>query len=253
MKDILYKYETRIQTGAMLAGMLATIMYINSQLVYTIALWAITMLAIYEAKYMLNMEDMTFVNVAVTLVYLLSFWINDAYLLVILAYIVALSLSTYLYVFEKGNMDMLGYPILGISFLLSIVNNFPPTVFLFLIFAVSFTDIGAFIVGKAIGKTQLSEISPNKTVEGSIGGVIIGTTVAGLFAVIIGGGLFMIIIAFFVSLASIFGDLYESSLKRKADMKDSGSILPGHGGVLDRIDGYLFSAPVLFVFLKLYV
>ena len=252
MKKILYKYEERIQTGAMLLGMLATIMYINSQFVYAIALWAITLIAVYEAKYMLNMEDMTFINVSVTLVYVLSFWVNDVHLLVILAYIVALSCSTYLYIFEKGNMEMLAYPILGISFLLSLLLSFPPTVFLFLILAVSLTDIGSFVVGKSIGKTQLSEISPNKTTEGSIGGVIIGTTVAGLFAFMIGGGIFMFVIAFFVSLASIFGDLYESSLKRKANMKDSGSILPGHGGVLDRLDGYLFSAPILFVLLKIY-
>lgn len=253
MKELLYKYEARIQTGALLIGGLIAIMYINSQMVYTIALWAITMVAVYEAKYILKINDMIFVYISVFFIYFLSFWVNDVYLLVILAYIVALSFSVYLYTFEKENMDMLLYPVLGISFLLSILNTFPPVVFLFLILAVSLTDIGAFVVGKSIGKTQFSEISPNKTVEGSVGGVVIGTVVAGIFAFVIGGGIFMFVIAFFVSLASVFGDLYESSLKRKADVKDSGDILPGHGGVLDRLDGYIFSAPVLFVLLKIYI
>ena len=253
MKDFILKHQERIQTALILVGVLSVILYINSSFIYTIVIWAVTMIAVYEARYMITLENMVFINTSVFIVYLVSFWVNDVYLLVIFAYIVAISCRTYLYEFEKGNIEILLYPVLGLSFLLSILHSFPPFVMIFLILAVSFTDIGAFIVGKKIGKTLFSEISPNKTIEGVFGGVAIGTIVASLFAIILDGGFIMIVIAFFVSLASIFGDLYESSLKRKADIKDSGTILPGHGGILDRLDGYIFSAPILFILLKIFI
>jgi phosphatidate cytidylyltransferase len=253
MKEFITKYKKRLQTAIILIIALATILYINSPFVYTITIWGISMVAVYEAKYMLKLNNMIFINISVFLIYIASFWVNDVYLLVILVYIIALSCKTYLYNFEEGNLLIILYPILGLSFLLSILNNFPSFIFIFLILAVASTDIGAFIVGKKIGKTQFSETSPNKTIEGVIGGVVIGTVVAGLFAIIVDGNFIMVAIAFFVSLISVFGDLYESSLKRKADLKDSGSILPGHGGVLDRLDGYIFSAPVLFILLKIFI
>ena len=253
MKDFFGKYEDRIKTTLLLVSSLAIILYINSHFLYTVVLWAVTMLAIYEAKYMINMHDMTFINISVASIYFIAFWVNDVHLLSILAYIIAISCGTYISNFDKNNITVLLYPILGISFILSLLHNFPPVITVFLILAVALTDIGAFIVGKKFGKEKLSEISPNKTIEGTIGGVAIGTIGAGLFAVVVDGGFIMFIIAFFVSLASVFGDLYESSLKRKADIKDSGNILPGHGGVLDRIDGYIFSAPVLFVLLKIFI
>lgn len=253
MKEFISQYQERMQTAIILVGVLAIILYINSTFLYTITLWTISMIAVYEAKYMVKLNNMLFINTAVFLIYFIGFWVSDVHLLVILAYIIAISCKTYLYDFEKKNIAILLYPILGISFLLSILHTFPPFVIIFLIIAVAFTDIGAFIVGKKFGKTQFSEISPNKTIEGVLGGVAIGTITAWLFAFILDGGFVMFIIAFFVSIASIFGDLYESYLKRKADIKDSGDILPGHGGVLDRLDGYIFSAPVLFILLNIFI
>ena len=101
-----------------------------------------------------------------------------------------------------------------------------------------------------IGKTKFCETRPNKTMEGVVGGVAVAT-IGGMFL-----GLNIVdilpafIISFAVSVASVFGDLYESKLKREAGVKDSGDILPGHGGVLDRIDGYLFGSIVMLVLLR---
>jgi phosphatidate cytidylyltransferase len=86
--------------------------------------------------------------------------------------------------------------------------------------------------------------------EGLVGGVILATVGASFVGVMIVDIEKAVIISFAVSIASIFGDLFESSLKRQAGVKDSGTILPGHGGVLDRIDGYLFGSVIMLVLLR---
>jgi phosphatidate cytidylyltransferase len=121
---------------------------------------------------------------------------------------------------------------------------------LWLLAVIALTDVGAYAVGKSIGKTKFCETSPNKTMEGVVGGIAVAT-IGGMFfglGVVDLGVAFLI--SFTVSVSSIFGDLFESSLKRKAGVKDSGDLLPGHGGVLDRIDGYLFGGIVMLVLLR---
>ena len=112
------------------------------------------------------------------------------------------------------------------------------------------TDVGAYAVGKSIGKTKFSPTSPNKTLEGVLGGIGMGI----LFGVVVGTGEYGFWLAALVSAAtasiSVFGDLFESFLKRKAEVKDSGNFLPGHGGALDRVDGYLFGAIMMVVLLR---
>jgi phosphatidate cytidylyltransferase len=117
-----------------------------------------------------------------------------------------------------------------------------------LIAVISATDIGAYFVGRRFGKHKLAPVmSPNKTWEGLGGGFFSAIFVALLVSSYVPlphsfvgtvwtGGL--------IALLAQGGDLYESSLKRKAGVKDSGAILPGHGGLLDRFDGYMFAAPV---------
>ncbi|UTO05166.1 phosphatidate cytidylyltransferase [Moraxella sp. FZLJ2107] len=110
-------------------------------------------------------------------------------------------------------------------------------------------DSGAYFVGRKLGKRKLApNVSPNKSIEGLIGGLV----TAGIVTVIVGNylqlsgtalALFLLLSAVTV-LASVLGDLFESMLKRRAGIKDSGSILPGHGGVLDRIDSLLSATPV---------
>jgi phosphatidate cytidylyltransferase len=123
---------------------------------------------------------------------------------------------------------------------------------LWLIAVVAGTDIGAYFVGKSIGSTKFCETSPNKTLEGVFGGIFIAAILGVIFSPEYVSGFFAFAISLIVAVASIFGDLYESYLKREADVKDSGDILPGHGGILDRSDGYLFGGIILLILLRLF-
>lgn len=108
-------------------------------------------------------------------------------------------------------------------------------------------DTGAYLIGRLAGRHRLIEhISPSKTVEGLFGGLVVATIGAGIGAVFIGlEPWHPLIIGPVVGLAAQAGDLAESMLKRAADRKESGFLVPGHGGILDRIDSFLFAAPVL--------
>jgi len=142
------------------------------------------------------------------------------------------------------------YPTAGMLFMFTMYQEYGVYSLLWLLVAVALTDVGAYAVGKSIGKTPFCETSPNKTMEGVVGGIVVAT-IGGMFVglPIVDLGI-SFLISFAVAVSSIFGDLFESSLKRAAGVKDSGDLLPGHGGVLDRIDGYLFGGIVMLVLLR---
>ncbi|MEM8539861.1 MAG: phosphatidate cytidylyltransferase [Pseudomonadota bacterium] len=126
---------------------------------------------------------------------------------------------------------------------------------LFLCAAVWSTDIGAYFAGRAIGGPKLApKISPNKTISGALGGVLAAMIISGLIVGVLGDGNLTIylILAAFLSVISQIGDLYESWMKRQAGVKDSGAIIPGHGGAMDRVDGLVFAAISLWVVSGLY-
>ena len=119
--------------------------------------------------------------------------------------------------------------------------------FLLMLFANWMTDIAAFLAGRFFGKTLLApKISPKKTWEGVIGGLVMGFAVTLVAALVLDFDIkaAVIVLAIGVPIATILGDLLESKLKRHFQVKDSGNILPGHGGILDRIDGTLLALPV---------
>jgi len=124
-----------------------------------------------------------------------------------------------------------------------------PYLVLYLIFLVAITDSGAYFTGKALGKNKLApELSPGKTREGMFGGVA-GAVVwsilgAWFFALPANEWLFFILLSLVVAFMSVSGDLFESLIKREAGQKDSGHILPGHGGILDRVDGLIATLPL---------
>ena len=111
------------------------------------------------------------------------------------------------------------------------------------------SDIGSYFIGKSFGKRSLSPISPSKTVEGLIGGISCSILLALFFAYLLNWEnpfLVGIFYGIFISLMALVGDLIESMMKRDAKIKDSGTFLPGHGGILDRIDSYIFTPSVLY-------
>ncbi len=124
-----------------------------------------------------------------------------------------------------------------------------PLLVLYLMFLVAITDSGAYFTGKAFGKNKLApELSPGKTREGMFGGVagaivwsILG---AWFFDLPANEWLYFILLSLVVAFMSVSGDLFESLIKREAKQKDSGNILPGHGGILDRVDGLIATLPL---------
>ncbi|MFD0897375.1 phosphatidate cytidylyltransferase [Loigolactobacillus binensis] len=124
----------------------------------------------------------------------------------------------------------------------------------YILFTIWATDIGAYQIGRKLGKHKLApQVSPNKTWEGSIGGTICAVIIGGIFVAFVPAiQLYslptMILFTFIFSICGQLGDLVESSYKRHYGVKDSGKILPGHGGILDRFDSLLFVLPIVHLF-----
>ena len=121
-------------------------------------------------------------------------------------------------------------------------------IFLILITCVA-SDIGGFIIGKLFKGKKLTKLSPNKTISGAIGSLIFSTIFLSLVLWYLTSNfdIYLLIISLVTSIACQIGDLFFSFLKRKSLIKDTGSFLPGHGGILDRIDGMLLGIPVGFL------
>lgn len=126
---------------------------------------------------------------------------------------------------------------------------------LFALFIVWATDIGAYMIGRKIGRRKLMPaVSPNKTIEGSLGGVLSAVVVAAIFMLVdknFGTDYSFVVMLTLVALFSVFaqfGDLVESAIKRHFGVKDSGKLIPGHGGILDRFDSLIFVFPLMHFF-----
>jgi phosphatidate cytidylyltransferase len=139
---------------------------------------------------------------------------------------------------------------------LIILQSQSSSLVLFLLALIWATDTGAYFSGRQFGNKKLCpEVSPNKTLAGLYGGVILAQAIALFYVLIViqepGAKDFMVFsfLAFVISLVSVLGDLFESLLKRISGYKDSGDILPGHGGLLDRIDSLTSSAPIFLLLL----
>ncbi len=122
---------------------------------------------------------------------------------------------------------------------------------LYMLLLIWAADIGAYFFGKAFGKTKLTKVSPNKTWEGVLGGLLLTCLVGWLgisvLALKANNPILFLAIILFLGVISVFGDLFESALKRVANIKDSGNLLPGHGGLLDRLDSTITVAPIFYL------
>jgi phosphatidate cytidylyltransferase len=147
------------------------------------------------------------------------------------------------------------YLLAPLLLLVVIRNDYGPGVVMMLVGTLVASDTAQFYTGRAFGKHKLApSISPKKTIEGAVGGLVVATVVAVFIGRVWLPGLEdwqLALAGLAMAIAGIAGDLFESWLKRRAGVKDSSDLIPGHGGVLDRIDSWLFATPVFFLFLRL--
>ena len=177
-------------------------------------------------------------------VYCICIYINFKYVyyLIFLLYLL-IFIEIYLY-FKLYKFLPIVYVLF--SFIFFLIIDFDKIIFLnfnlFLLIVISF-DIFSYIIGKNFGKNNFTKISPNKTFEGLFGGFIISTFLSLLFALIfeIYVNIELILYIFFIILSAFIGDIIESYFKRKNKLKNSSEFIPGHGGVFDRFDSFLFS------------
>lgn len=241
--------KERTVTGLSLIAVVLIIGFVDNFFLMWAVLGAVYLVAFKEAMKLFELKNDSL------MIYAAGIWViagiypygDDLFVLAGVAYASAVAFNKEL---TWNNFFPFIYPTAGMLFIFTMYQEYGVLSLLWLLVVVAMTDVGAYAVGKSIGKTPFCATSPNKTMEGVVGGIVVATfsgMFVGLSIVDLGVSF---IISFMVATSSIFGDLFESSLKRAAGVKDSGDILPGHGGALDRIDGYLFGAIVMLVLLR---
>ncbi len=252
MLSVINESSTRIKTGIVLLIAMLVIGYIDSYFVFWLVFGIMLLISISEAKKLFGIKNDT-IFVYTTLLWIAAYFYPKPEDLIFIVAIAYASQLAYKKTLNTNVFLPLLYPTASFLFLLSLYSEYGTMTLLWLLVIVASTDIGAYFVGKSVGKTKFCETSPNKTIEGLVGGLFLAIILGPLFST--NGISFVnaLIISGVVSIASVFGDLFESYLKREADVKDSGTILPGHGGVLDRTDGYLFGAIVMLVLLRVVI
>ena len=168
------------------------------------------------------------------------------------------------YATKKFNLNLLTLNLITFCYVFFIFCNFSYEIhksegsifFLYVVCICFFTDIGGYVFGNIIGGRKLTKISPNKTISGAIGSFIFSIIPMIIFFILgyldIEFSLKNIVFCLLISATSQLGDLSVSYLKRKVKIKDTGKILPGHGGVLDRIDGIIFAVPFSYFLIKIF-
>jgi len=242
--------KERLITSIVLVAFLLIVGFLNNKYLTLLVISIISILAMFEAKKLFFIkEDFIFYFLSVLAV--LTIFVNPFFIGVLGVLAVAGHIAFY----QKDIKDvsLAIYPFLPLAILSALYLKGGIGVIGFLIIVVALTDSFAYLIGKSFGKKFISigfsSTSPNKTWEGVIGGVLVGSIVGSIVGLYFFDFLNSLVISFFISIFSVLGDLFESFLKRLAGVKDSGNILPGHGGVLDRIDGYLFAGPLLYAIL----
>ena len=198
----------------------------------------------------------------------LSALINDYIFLSILFIVVIFTWIEWVKVIEKIRFKKIYRIIHVILFLIYLLMAFvvcfnvfiiDKYFFLTILMICVFSDVGGYVFGKTFGGKKLTKISPNKTISGSIGSFIL--SYIGFFVIYLyfSNLLFvrlqievLVFIPFFISLICQLGDLFISYYKRKAKIKNTGNLIPGHGGLLDRIDGTMFALPIGFIIISLF-
>lgn len=248
-KAIFESNKQRVSTGiVMIAGVVGIAILDNSFVTWAL-LGVAYLFAFHEAMALFGVSDNKFYVYAL-LLWLVAYVYPNPDDLVYLILIVSLGIMAYTKQLNYKLLAPFFYPTISMLFMYALYHDFGMKVLIWLVIVVALTDTGAYFVGKSIGKTPFSPTSPNKTLEGVLGGVILASVAGTFVGTFFVPFLLALLVSVAVSTTSVFGDLFESLLKREAGIKDSGNLFPGHGGMLDRLDGYLFGAVVMVILLR---
>lgn len=248
-KAIFDSNKQRVTTGLIMVVFALGLVILDNNFVTWLVFGAMYMFAFYEAMALFGVRDNKLYVYAVV-IWLLAYIYPNPDDLVYLILILSLSIMAYNKEMDYKFLAPLFYPSISMLFMYSLYHDFGMKILVWLVFVVALSDTGAYFVGKAIGKTSFSPTSPNKTLEGVIGGVVISTVVGTFIGTFFVSFFLALLVSALVSVSAVFGDLFESYLKREAGVKDSGTLFPGHGGMLDRLDGYLFGSVVMVILLR---
>ena len=256
--------KQRIITGVIAAALFIPMVVLGGW-PFTVIIYAISAIGLYELFRMKGLSIFS-VHGFISILFLFMFLMPNkwaiplmettGYTKIDLALIAVLLLLTYTvvvknrYTFEDAAYSIMGSLYVGIGFLYFIETRLVGIEYvIFALVIIWTTDSGAYFTGKKFGKRKLwPEISPNKTIEGFIGGIATAIIFALIFqwvSPISSSYVTLIVVTILASIFGQIGDLVESALKRHYNVKDSGNILPGHGGILDRFDSLLFVLPLL--------
>ncbi len=244
--------QQRVITGIALLALVGFIGWLDNFFIMWAFLGVIYIFAFYEAMKLFKLSSASAYFWAALLWLFAYVYPNPDDLFFLVAILFGAAIA-YFHNFDKRLILPFLYPVSGILFFLILYQDFGGRSMLWLLVTVALADTGAYFTGKAIGKTKFSDTSPNKTLEGVFGGIIIATIFGSYIGLEIAPLWIAIVVTLVTAATSVFGDLFESYLKREAGVKDSGDILPGHGGILDRIDGYLFAAPMMVITLRAFL
>ena len=258
--------KQRIITGVIAGAIFLGLLILKNPIYFEILVALLVIVAMQELFKMAKLHLLSFEGILATLAALSltlpigqSFFglnLDDGFMLFTLflfAELCGMVFSKGSYTFENAAFPFLSAFYIGIGFqnLIAARREGLAVVFLAL-FIVWATDIGAYFIGKTFGKNKLiPSVSPNKTIEGSLGGVLCAVIVALVMYFLYSkelhqiGYLRLIIFTIVFSVVGQLGDLVESSIKRHYGVKDSGKLLPGHGGILDRFDSMIFVFPMM--------
>jgi len=250
LKEAVFGNKERIVTGVGLIVVLSIILAINNFYLIWAILGISYIIGLWEVNKLFGIEEKVLTISLGIVTWLFTLNIPHIVLISFIPAIIMASFKAYKNEDMKSVLPFL-YPTISMVIFLALYKEFGILSIVWLIIVVAFTDTFAYFSGKYLGKTKFSPTSPNKTLEGVAGGIIAGTIFGSVAGLYFNGFMYALVLSFLVSFFSVFGDLFESYLKRRADVKDSGNIFPGHGGILDRLDGYLFGVVILYVGMKL--
>ena len=260
----------RVLTGVVAIPIVVGIVYYGSPLLFLLFVAAVTLMGVREYFTIIDRTGISVFpihGIILSFLLLLSFYFNGSFMME-WGLIASVTLFA-AWFFHEGNVkvsiDQISFTLFGILYTAGLGGYFllisklegGRQMIVFILLFVWTGDSAAFYVGRKLGERKLLElVSPNKTIAGAVANVM-GTLIAALLA----SSLFFneiplihcLIVAFICGIIGQFGDLAESLIKRNCQVKDSGTLIPGHGGVLDRIDSLLFVGPAFYCYYQIFL